>query len=361
LTLVELCSELNRAGFHAHLEGGDRSIRGVNTISDAVEGEITFLSNPKYETALAKTRASAVIAHPGVNLPEGLSAIRCVDPYGAVTFSIVKLHGHRAHPRWGVSPNATIHPQARIGADANIAGGVTIAAEVVIGDNCTIYPGCYLAESVHVGRDCTLYPNVVIYDRCTLGDRVTVHAGSVIGEDGLGYAPQGEKWVKIPQVGRAVLGDDVEIGANCTIDRATLGQTEIGSGSKFGNVVVIGHGTKVGPDCMFVGLVGVAGSVTIGKHVTLAGQVGVAGHLTIGDGATAAAQSGVSGNIEANATVFGSPAIPMDLAKRSLSVIPKLPEWTKRIKELERQVAELQERLNGPGIVESGISRTQDR
>ncbi|MGB2984263.1 MAG: UDP-3-O-(3-hydroxymyristoyl)glucosamine N-acyltransferase, partial [Phycisphaerae bacterium] len=176
---------------------------------------------------------------------------------------------------------------------------------------------------------------------CVLGDRVTIHAGSVIGEDGLGYAPHGDKWVKIPQVGRAILGDDVEIGANCTIDRATLGQTEIGPGTKFGNAVVIGHGTKVGPDCMFVGQVGVAGSATVGRHVTLAGQVGVGGHLTIGNDARVAAQSGVISNVKPKANLLGFPAIPLENAKRSYSVFQKLPQLVKRIRDLEREVKEL--------------------
>lgn len=344
--LSELCEALARAGLEAVVDGLDCAVHGVNTLSDADEGEITFLSNPKYLNGVSSTKASAIIVQPGVELPPGISAVRCKDTYGAMTVAVVTLHGHRKHPRWGISQGATIDPTAILGANPNIAGGVTIAANVAVGDNCTLYPGCYIADGVQIGNDCTLYPNVVIYDRCILGDRVTIHSGSVVGEDGLGYAPLGEKWVKIPQVGRAVLGDDVEIGANCTIDRATLGQTEIGAGSKFGNVVVIGHGTKVGPDCMFVGLVGLAGSVTVGRHVTLAGQVGVAGHLSIGDGATVGAQSGISGDVAANTTVFGSPAIPMDAAKRAYMLIPKLPDWTKRIKELERKVAELTERLN---------------
>ena len=246
LRLTELCELFAGAGLAARVEGEDRLVTAVNTLEDASDGEITFLSNPKYLHALGDTRASAVIVKDDVMVPGSLSAIRCADPYGAVTVAIVRLHGHRKHPQWGISDWASIDPSTTIGANPNIAAGVTVSANVTIGDNCTIYPGCYLADHVRIGDDCTLFPNVVIYDRCVLGSRVTIHAGSVIGEDGLGYAPRGDKWVKIPQVGRAVVGDDVEIGANCAIDRATLGQTEIGSGTKFGNVVVIGHGTKIG-------------------------------------------------------------------------------------------------------------------
>ncbi len=333
-------------GFAARLEGEDRSVRAVNTLEDAGEGELSFLSNPKYLGAVATTKASALVVKDGVVLPDGMSAIRCADPYAAVTVAIITLHGHRQHPEWGLSERATIDPTAKIGENPNIAGGATVADGAIVGDDCTIYPGCYVGTGARIGHDCTLFPNVVVYDHCELGDRVTIHAGSVIGEDGLGYAPHDGKWMKIPQVGRAVLGDDVEIGANCTIDRATLGRTEIGAGTKFGNLVVIGHGTKVGPDCMFIGLIGVAGSVTIGRHVTLAGQVGVGGHITVGDDATIGAQSGIVGNVAPKATLLGYPAIPVENARRSMSVVQKLPDWVRRIKALEHEVRELREKLN---------------
>ncbi len=347
--LSELCRILTDQGFAARLEGEDRTVRAVNTLEDARDGEISFLSNPKYLRVLPRTRASAVILKDGVEAPDGLSVLRCEDPYAAVTAVIVTVHGYRQHPRWGVSKRASIDPTTTIGADPNIAAGATLAADVTIGNRCTIYPGCYIAQGVRLGDDCTLYPNVVIYDQCELGDRVTIHAGSVVGEDGLGYAPHEGQWIKIPQVGRAVLGDDVEIGANCTIDRATLGETRIGSGTKFGNVVVIGHGSKVGPACIFIGLVGVAGSAKIGRHVTLAGHVGVNGHITIGDGATVAGKSGVLSDIPAEATFFGTPAIPATEARRSIALVRKLPEWIERIKDLERQIKELRERTEAGG------------
>ena len=346
MKLSQLCTALDTVGLTGCLEGEDRIVRGVNTLDDATDGEISFLSNPKYLRTLEKTKASAVIVGDAVAVPPNLSAIRSSDPYAAITVAIIAIHGHRMHPKWGVNKAASIDSSAKIGSNANIAGGATIGADVCVGDNCTIYPGCYVADRVVIGQDVTLYPNVVIYDDCILGDRVTIHAGSVIGEDGLGYAPRDGKWMKIPQVGRAVLGDDVELGANCTIDRATLGRTEIGPGTKFGNVVVIGHGTKIGPDCMFVGQIGIAGSVTVGRHVTMAGQVGVAGHLTIGDDVRIGAQSGISGSVPAGAEVLGAPAIPIEKAKRSLLAMQKLPEWAKRLKELERMVADLQQRLD---------------
>jgi UDP-3-O-[3-hydroxymyristoyl] glucosamine N-acyltransferase len=192
-----------------------------------------------------------------------------------------------------------------------------------------------------LGRDCVLYPNVVIYDDCVLGDRVTIHAGTSIGHDGFGYATQKGIHHKIPQVGNVVIEDDVEIGANCTVDRATLGSTVIGKGTKFSNAVAIGHGTKIGPHCLFVAQVGVAGSVSVGHHVTMAGQVGVAGHLKIGDNVTIAAQSGIIGDVPEQTTVMGTPALPAARARRVWGVYSQLPDLLDRVRKLESQVEEL--------------------
>ncbi len=317
----------------------------VNTLENAGDGEISFLSNPKYAKALAKTKASAVILKADIAAPNGLSCIRTGDPYAALTGAIIAIHGYRKHPKWGISNEASIDPTATIGENAHIAPGATLAAHATIGNNCTLYPGAYVGEKTTLGDDCILFPNAVVYDHCVLGDRVAVHAGSVIGQDGLGYAPIGDKWLKIPQIGRTVIGDDVEIGANCAIDRATLGQTEVGPGTKFGNVVVIGHGTKVGPDGMFVGLVGLAGSITVGRHVTFGGQAGSAGHVTIGDHARIGGRAGVIHDIPAHAEVLGVPAVPIAQARRSMTALNKLPEWTKRIKTLERELQELKAKL----------------
>jgi UDP-3-O-[3-hydroxymyristoyl] glucosamine N-acyltransferase len=216
---------------------------------------------------------------------------------------------------------------------------------VVIGDRATIYPGVYIARGSRIGHDVTLFPNVVLYEQSILGDRVTIHAGSVIGEDGLGYAPVNGKWVKIPQVGNVVLGDDVEIGTDCAIDRATLGSTVIGSGTKFSNLVAIGHGTRIGEDCLFVAQVGVAGSVQVGRHVTMAGQVGVVGHITIGDNVRIGAKAGVINSIEAGQSVLGQPAVPVQEAKRQVAVTQRLPELKKEIRRLRRELGELSRRF----------------
>lgn len=346
MKLTELCSFFNQNGLSARVEGDDRVVHAVNTLQDACEGEISFLSNPKYVQAATETKASAVIVKEGMTLPADMPVIRCSDPYAAVTVAIIKLHGYRKHPAWGRNENAQIDPTAQIGADPNIAPGATIAADVSIGDRCVIYPGCFIGPGATLGHDCILFPNVVIYDHSLVGSRVTIHACSVVGQDGLGYAPVDKKWIKIPQVGRAVIEDDVEIGANCAIDRATLGDTRIGAGTKFGNVIVVGHGATVGPDCMFVGFVGIAGSAIVGKHVTLAGRAGVSGHVSVGDDVTAGAHTLIIGDTEAGTTVMGFPAGPAREWRRSVVALPKLPEMLKQVKDLQRQLRELRERLD---------------
>ncbi len=215
---------------------------------------------------------------------------------------------------------------------------------MTIGRNAVIYPGCYVGPRCRIGDEVQLYPNVVIYEDCVLGDRVALHAGTVVGNDGLGYAPVGGKWVKIPQIGFVEIGDDVEIGSNCSIDRATLGKTLIGSGTKMSNLIAIGHGTQIGENCLIVAQVGLAGSVGVGNHVTLAGQVGVVGHIRIGDGATVGAKAGVVNNVPDGQTFLGAPAVPIGEMRRRLAHIARLPELNRKVKRLEKELDELRER-----------------
>jgi len=347
MKLRDLSAALAQRELPNQVEGdGDVSVRSVNTLADANEGEISFLSNPKYRAQMEQTQASAVIVPPDVEIPAGLAAIRCRSPYNAMATATVLLHGYRRHPQWGVDRRSEIADSARIGLNANIGPYVTIAEGVSIGANATIYPGCYIGDGVSIGDDVILYPNVVIYDSSVLGHRVTLHAGTVIGEDGLGYAPVGEGWMKIPQVGRVVLEDDVEMGAGCTLDRATLGETRVGSGTKFSDQVVIGHGCKIGSNCMFVAQVGLAGSVTVGNRVSLGGQVGVVGHLSIGDNTVVNAKSVVWSSVDANQTVLGYPAIDAKQFLRQGAVVRKLPDMHKRLRQLEAEVAQLREHLD---------------
>lgn len=340
--LHDLARHLNACGMPCEVQGdGDKRIVAVNTLGDAGPDELSFLSNAKYVDDLKSTRAGAVIVGKDQEVPNGMTVLRAADAYAAMAMLVLHIHGWRKHPPSVGQFPAVIHPTAQIGPNANIHHGVTIAENVSIGRNAVIYPGVYIANDCRIGDDCVLYPNVVLYDGCVLGHRVTIHAGSIIGEDGLGYAPVKGKWQKIPQVGTVEIADDVEIGANCTIDRATLGKTVIGGGTKFSNLIAIGHGTKIGADCMFVAQVGIAGSVDVGNHVTMAGKVGVAGHLTIGDNAQIAAMAGVMRDVPPNTRMMGAPAMEMSEAARSMSLVMKLPEMRKQLRKLEQQVEKL--------------------
>ncbi len=345
--LDDLAKHVSGQGLPCKVEGDStREVTGVATLEDAGPSEISFLANAKYESALQTTSAGAVIVADDQPVPDGMTVLRASDPYAAVTMVIVHVHGHRKHRSIGLDERAVIDPSARIGEGANIFHGVTIAADVTIGRNVVVYPGCHISERCRLGDDCVLYPNVVLYDGSILGNRVTIHAGTVIGEDGLGYAPVKGKWRKIPQIGIAEIGDDVEIGSNCSIDRATLGRTFVAAGTKFSNLIAIGHGTKIGEDCMFVAQVGVAGSVTVGHHVTMAGKVGVAGHLTIGDNAQLAAMAGVMRDVEPGTRVAGQPATPIKNAMRSFALVERLPEMHKQVKRLEAEVDALRKALD---------------
>jgi UDP-3-O-[3-hydroxymyristoyl] glucosamine N-acyltransferase len=346
IRLSELSRYLDQQGFPNRMEGpGDPVLQGVNTLQEAKEGEISFLTNPKYRAQLFDSRASAAIVGLDEPVPERLAVLRSQDPYGAMAASILHIHGVRRHPQWGRDPRAQIAASARIGANPNIGPFVTIDAGVVIGDNVNLYPGCYIGRGAILGDDVTLYPNVVIYDGSCIGNRVSLHAGTVVGQDGLGYAKVGGRWVKIPQAGRAVIEDDVEMGACCAIDRATLGETRIGAGTKFSDAVVVGHGTKVGRHGMFVAQVGLAGSVHVGENVTVGGQVGVAGHLSIGDNVMIGAKSGVWSDIESNERYFGIPAFKWKQFWRQVAAVKELPELLRKVRRLEKEVETLRARV----------------
>ena len=329
----------------------ERVIRGGNGIAEAQGDEITFLANARYEKHMGKTRAAAVIVSQDYTGP-GQSLIRCQDPYFAFREAMVLLYGFRRHPFSGIDAQARIDPAAGLGKDVAVAQFATVSAEATVGDGTVIYPGVFIGPGCRIGKDCILYPNVVLYDGTILGDRVTIHACSVIGEDGFGYATHNGRHEKIPTAGRVEVGDDVEIGANCAIDRATVGATVIGAGCKFSNLVTIGHGTRVGKGCLFVAQVGVAGSVTIGDYCAFAGQAGVVGHISIGDGVRVGAKAGVTNDIPAGQEVLGAPAIPLAQARRAAMIWPQLPEMRRQLKKLQAEI----EQLRSPGKGSGGKS-----
>jgi len=315
-------------------------ITSASTLGRACEGDISFLVNRKYQKQLRTTKASAVIV--GKEITESsVPLIIADDPYYAFMQIMVLLHGHRKHKKVGISPRASISDSAKIGVDCHIHDFVVVADEARIGDGCVIYPSVFIGQGVQIGNDNIIYSNVTVYDGCTIGNRVIINANSTIGEDGFGYASYKGIHHKIPQIGGVVIEDDVEIGACCGVERGTLGDTIIGQGSKLGDLVTIGHGTKIGPHCLLVAQVGIAGSTTLGHHCVVGGQVGIVGHIAIGNNVTIAAQAGVVNNIPDGHVVLGSPAIEANQGKRAYSMIQYLPEMRQNIRNLQSQIEQM--------------------
>jgi UDP-3-O-[3-hydroxymyristoyl] glucosamine N-acyltransferase len=311
-------------------------VRRVAAIDRAGPGDVTFLANPRFAPHLATTRASAVILAPGVETP--LPSILTTNPYLAYARALALLHPQE-WPAAGVHPSAQVDPTARLGEGVHVGPLAVLGAGVRVGARTAIHPHVVVYPDVEIGEDCLIHSGVQIRERCRLGDRVVVQNGAVIGSDGFGFAKTEDlRYEKIQQLGVVIVEDDVEIGALVAIDRAALGETRIGRGTKIDNLVQIGHSVTVGDDTILVAQVGIAGSSTIGKRVTLAGQVGVAGHLTVGDGAIATAQSGIPSSVEAGAIVSGYPAIENRAWLKSSAVFARLPELSRRVRELERQI-----------------------
>jgi UDP-3-O-[3-hydroxymyristoyl] glucosamine N-acyltransferase len=324
---------------------GEILIGGLATLDDAGEGQLTFLANPKYASKVASTRASAVLLPEGAN-PHGHNAIFHPNPYLAFA-KLLTLFYVAPAPAAGIMQGAQVAEGVTVGAGGTIYPGASVAKGVVLGERVVLHPGVVLYHGVTLGDDVTLHANVSVQAGCRIGNRVIIHNGTVVGSDGFGYAPDGKGWYKIPQIGIVVIEDDVEIGANCVIDRAALEVTRIGRGTKIDNLVQIAHNCIIGEDCMIVSQVGISGSTQVGNHVILGGQVGVAGHLKIGDNVMVGAKSGVPGNLAANQTVSGYPCLPHREWLKASGVIPKLPEFRRTVLALEKRVAELESQLAG--------------
>jgi UDP-3-O-[3-hydroxymyristoyl] glucosamine N-acyltransferase len=315
-------------------------IRAAATLAEARAGELSFLANRRYEKLLESTQASAVIV--AQEIPGATVALLVADdPYFAFAQALVFLYGYRRHKEVGISPRASIAAGARLGTGCHVHDFVTIADDVEIGSGCILYPGVFIGAGTRIGNDCILYPNVTVYDGAAIGNRVIVNANSTVGGDGFGYATHQGVHHKIPQVGGVVLEDDVEIGSSCSIERGTLGDTVIGQGSKLGDLVTIGHGTRVGPHCLLVAQVGIAGSTTIGHHGTIGGQAGIVGHITIGHHVTIGGRSGVVNSVPDGKTVLGAPAIDAGEARRAYMMIAYLPQMRQDIRSLQNDVQRL--------------------
>lgn len=340
MTLSEVASMVGGEVF------GDSSvvITGISGIKEARQGDITFVANPKYSSLMKTTSASAIITSYEVN-NSSKPLVKTKDP--SLAFArLVSLVGPNKvrHPQ-GVHPTAIVAEGVSLGEDVAIGPYTIIEKGVSIGDSTIIYGGCFIGHDVKIGKDTLIYPQVALRERVEIGDRVIIHSGTVIGSDGFGFATVQGVQEKIPQIGTVVIEDDVEIGANVTIDRARFNKTLIGKGTKIDNLVQIAHNVIVGEHSIIVAQAGISGSTVVGKRVILAGQAGIVGHITIGDGAVVAAQAGVTKSIPNSTKVSGYPAKPHEQAKRVNACLQRLPIAYNKIKELEEQVAKLRETI----------------
>lgn len=325
-----------------------RVLTGVAGLGDAKPGDLSFLANPKYQATLPATKAGCVlIAAAQPPLPHAVQVV-VANPDFALAQLVTAFGPQPAVPETGIHPTAVIGRHVAIGARCRIGAYVVVGDDSRLGDDVVLHPHATVGAQVTIGDGSILYPQVSVRERCMIGARVVLHNGTVIGSDGFGYATVDGAHRKIPQVGIVVIEDDVEIGANCAIDRARFGRTRIGAGSKLDNLVQIAHNVDVGPHSIIVAQAGIAGSTRLGHHVTLAGQVGLAGHLNIGNGVTVTAQSGVGKNLPDGVVVRGSPAqefkteMAQEIARR------KMPEALERLRRLEARLAELEAKAGEP-------------
>jgi UDP-3-O-[3-hydroxymyristoyl] glucosamine N-acyltransferase len=326
---------------------GEVEISGVAAIEEARAGEITFIAAPKYLPKLSETRASAIIVSKEVIQAE--RPLLCVaNPYLAFA-KILILFSQKPYQSKGIDSNAWVSPTAKLGKDLSLYPLVYVGDRCSIGDRVTLYPGVYVGEDSAIGEDSVLYSNVSIYPGTAIGKRVILHSGVVVGGDGFGYVKEGKKNVKIPQIGKVEIEDDVEIGPNTTVDRATFGKTIIRRGVKIDNLVQVAHNVLIGEDSILCAQVGISGSTKVGSNVTLAGQVGVVDHTEIGDNVIVGAQAGVTHKLAPNQAYVGSPAVPHREFLRINAVFSKLPEMRKTLIEIEKRFKKIEEALSLKG------------
>ncbi len=316
---------------------GEVEITGLAPIGQAGPGDLTFVANPRYRPLLKTTKASAAIVDTTTEFP-GLALIRHANPYYAFLLVLRRFHPEEPPVAKGVHPQAFVSPDAVLGKEVGIGPFAVIDSKAKIGDKTLIGAGSYIGRQVEIGSDCIIYPNVTIREKAKIGRRVIIHSGTVVGADGFGYAKDKGAYHKIPQVGIVVLEDDVEIGANVTIDRATMGETRIGRGTKIDNLVQIAHNVKIGENSIIVSQAGISGSTELGKNVTIAGQAGLVGHIHIADGTIVAAQSGVHRDTKPGQILLGSPARDMQKSKKIEAILSNLPEYIEKLRKLEKAV-----------------------
>lgn len=321
-------------------------IEGISPLEDARPSHLSFLTHSRYTPRLAECRAAALIVAPSFKDLE-FPLLICEQPYLAVARA-AQLFAEPVQIPVGVHPTAHVEEDVRLGTGVALGPMVHIGSGSSVGDGTSIFGGVYLGTQVEIGENCLIHPGVTILNGCRVGNRVSIHSGTVVGSDGFGYAPDElGRHVKIPQIGMVQIDDDVEIGANCTIDRATFGRTWIQKGCKIDNLVQIGHNVVVGEHSVLISQVGVSGSTHIGKHVILAGQVGVVGHIRIGDGVRVGAKSGVSNSVAAKEDVSGIPAVPHKEWLKNSAHIRRLAKYREELRQLKATIDRLERKLNG--------------
>lgn len=322
---------------------GNILIKGINSLDAAAVGDISFFYDLRYRKYLESTMASALLVAEENRTFKGPQVI--VDNPPLAYARVAMLFAPRLERFEGISPQAYVDPGIGMGDDVSVYPGVYVGRKCYIGNQVTLFPGVYVGEGVEIGDRTVIYPNVTILRGCIIGRDVTIHAGTVIGSDGFGFVREGTSSVKIPQLGIVQIDDHVEIGANNCIDRAALGKTWIKRGVKTDNLVQIGHNVIIGEDTIVVAQVGISGSVRVGREVVIAGQVGISDHLEIGDRVMIGPQSGVIKSIPSEDVVSGTPTMPHRLWLKTSGLVARLPEYTKRVRKLEKRIEELERTL----------------
>ena len=326
------------------IEGNpEEKVNNISRIEESKKGTLAFLANPKYEKYLYTSEASIILVNRNLKLEKAVKStlVRVDDAYKAFA-SLLNLYTSSLPSKKGIDPNCSVSESATIGDDCYIGDFAFLGDNVKVGNNVKIYPQVYLGDNVEVEDNTILYPGVKVYKECTIGKNCIIHASTVIGSDGFGFAPAEGAYQKIPQIGNVVIEDDVEIGSNVSVDRATIGSTIIRKGVKLDNLIQIAHNVEVGENTGMAAQVGISGSTKIGANCIIAGQVGVVGHLNIANKTILAAQSGITNSIKNEGEMMlGSPAFDLREARRSIAVYRKLPELYSRINELEKELKAL--------------------
>ena len=324
----------------------DAKVHTFAKIEEGTEGAISFLSNPKYTHYLYNTKSSIVIVNEGVELEKDVDAtlIRVPNAYESIA-KLLQIYEASKPKKTGVAPQAYIAPSAKLGNNCYVGPFAYVGEGAEIGDGCQIYPHAVVGDNVKVGSNCIFYPNTTIYQGCKIGNNVTIHAGSVIGADGFGFAPGADGYDKIPQIGIVVIEDNVEIGANTCVDRSTMGATVIHKGVKLDNLVQVAHNVEIGENTVMSAQVGIAGSTKVGSWCMFGGQVGLAGHITIGNKTFLGAQSGVPGCLKGGEELIGTPPMNPRQYFKSQAIFRRLPDMYKDLNDAKKKIEELNEKI----------------